>query len=345
MNRVIPSFVLLLALAPLSRAAEAPVKMETRMYHDIARVQEVCLEGGGKEAARGPSMGESSRDLAELIDYRKSKASSALRKHLENYGIKFSGEAYAFYDPSWSAIVMRNSPAQHAKLRRLLVLWQCLPNQIAVDAAVVAFPRTEAETLARKNTAAVPTSSDLIALWKGGKGRLVANQTLITRSGVNAQMQSVHEIVYPTEFSSAVACTNQTPPLSACAITPGSFETREAGFILNYTPTLGPDGRTIDLTLAPELSILSGTNYFSAIFSTTGLVTQSRAEQPVFQTGKVTTTIVLRDGATAVMGDLDVPVATESWYLFLTARVLDSTCAPMGDTDFSVLLDDDPAAQ
>lgn len=344
MNKIMLSAVLLLAFAPLSRAAEAPVKMETRMYHDISHVRDVCLEGSGKEASRGPSMGESTRDLAELVDYRKSKASSALRKHLENYGIKFSGEAYAFYDPSWSAMVMRNTPAQHAKLRRLLVLWQCLPNQIALDAAVVAFPRTETEPVARKNASAVPASTDLIAMWKSGKGRLVANQTVITRSGVNAQMQSVHESIHPTEFSSAVEFTNQAPPISLFPVMPGSFETREVGFIFNCTPTLCSDGKTIDLTIAPELSILVGTNSFAAIFGTTGLVTQSRAEQPVFQTGKVTSSLVLRDGATAVMGDLDVPVATEAWYLFLTARVLDSTCAPMGDTDFSILLDDEPAA-
>ena len=39
-------------------------------------------------------------------------------------------------------------------------------------------------------------------------------------------------------------------------MTPGSFETRETGVILNVTPTVGPDGYTIELVLAPEVADL-----------------------------------------------------------------------------------------
>ena len=335
MNKVILSAGLLLAFAPLSRAADAPVKMETRMYRDVERVRDGCLESGGK------------RRSADPVEYRTSKASSALRKHLENHGITFSGEAYVFYDPSWSALVMRNTPAQHAKARRLLALWGCPPGQIALDAAVVAFPKTEIATTAQKRAAAVPSSDDLIALWKGGKGHLVAHHTVITRSGVNAQMQSITEINLPTQLvpshwreggdRNVVLCSS--PPLDRSK----SFDTREAGLLVNFTPTLRPGSTLVDLVVAAEICLATATNAFDASFGPTGSVSRIHIDQPLFQAGRTTTTLVLRDGATAVMSDLNVPAGTEGWYLFLTARVLDSACAPLGDSDFSILLDDEPA--
>jgi general secretion pathway protein D len=147
----------------------------------------------------------------------------------------------------------------------------------------------------------------LHALDQHGAADLLSAPRVTTRSGVNAQIQVVREIIYPTEFESTqpqfqTGGSSQngsqvvTPPL----VTPGSFETREVGVILNVTPTVGPDGYTIDLVLAPEVSELeSWINYGSSFGDFTFNI-----PQPIFATRKVTTTIVIWDGQTVVMGGL-----------------------------------------
>ncbi|MBM4155798.1 MAG: hypothetical protein FJ221_12335 [Lentisphaerae bacterium] len=148
----------------------------------------------------------------------------------------------------------------------------------------------------------------LHALERKGGTDLLSSPRVTTRSGVNAQIKVVEEIIYPTEYESqsvgdtipffqqapgggTVAPTESRPPV------PGSFETREVGVILNVTPTVGPDGYTIDLTLVPEVAefvrwIDYGPNGLYPIL------------QPVFASRNVTTSIVLWDGQTVVMGGL-----------------------------------------
>ena len=83
-------------------------------------------------------------------------------------------------------------------------------------------------------------------------------------------------------------------------VTPGTFETREVGVILNVTPTVGPDGYTIDLTLAPEVAeLVDWLQYGSTIEGF-----QYNIPQPVFASRNVTTSIVVWDGQTVVLGGL-----------------------------------------
>ena len=69
----------------------------------------------------------------------------------------------------------------------------------------------EIDRAARANASAAPSSEALIASWKAGKGRLVATKTIVTRPGINAQIQTVEEIIYPTEFSAAPAGGTNAP--------------------------------------------------------------------------------------------------------------------------------------
>jgi general secretion pathway protein D len=123
----------------------------------------------------------------------------------------------------------------------------------------------------------------------------------------------VKEIIYPTEFEVTQPTVQSqgdlvTPP----TVTPGSFETREVGVILNVTPTVGPDGYTIDLTMVPEVAeLVDWIQYGSTITLETGVVgaRQSREfqfniPQPVFSSRNATTSIVIWDGQTVVMGGL-----------------------------------------
>ena len=144
---------------------------------------------------------------------------------------------------------------------------------------------------------------------KGGSDLLSAPR-VTTRSGVNAQIQVVREIIYPTTFDTqqpsdqtfngggtGETTVNALPPL----IYPSEFETRATGVILNVTPTVGPDGYTIDLTLVPEVAELVDWIQYGY---TLGNQMLANIPQPVFASRNVTTSMVIWDGQTVVMGGL-----------------------------------------
>ena len=160
----------------------------------------------------------------------------------------------------------------------------------------------------------------LEALSQSGNSDVLSAPRITTKNGVNAQIQIVKEYIYPTEFEVTQPTVQSqgdlvTPP----TVTPGSFETRETGVILNVTPAVGPDGYTIDLTLVPEVCELeewlqygseitipqSSRNVLTGLLESTGERTyRYNIPQPVFSSRNATTSIVIWDGQTVVMGGL-----------------------------------------
>ncbi len=214
------------------------------------------------------------------------------------------------------------------------------------------------------------------ALSQHGGTDLLSAPRVTTRSGVNAQIQVVREIIYPTEFETTQPQFNEsgnvtTPPV----VTPGNFEKRETGVILNVTPTVGPDGYTIDLVMVPEVSELVDWIQYGSTVSIprtdpiTGLFSGDQTfvfniPQPVFSSRNVTTSIVIWDGQTVVMGGLiredlvrvkdkipflgDIPLLgrlfrSEGEYsqkknllIFVTARLVDPAGKPINRGELDV---------
>jgi general secretion pathway protein D len=89
---------------------------------------------------------------------------------------------------------------------------------------------------------------------------------------------------------------------------------RPVGVKMEVDPVIGPDGYTIDLSLAPEVTEFDGfINYGSPIQTsatdalgnpTTVVLTPNIINQPVFSTRKVTTAVTIWDGQTVAMGGL-----------------------------------------
>lgn len=329
MNKFALLAVLTLALAPLSRAAEVPVKMETRIHTFTPYTVEHCVTLLA-EGTNSPEERMAARD-------------AALKTLMERHGMEFPSGAFIRNEFDQCRIVLRNTAAEQVKFRRVLAALN-LDNhnlQVAADFSFVAFERTDVEKVARQNASAAPSSEALIALWKAGKGRLVTAQTIVTRSGVNAQLQSTEEIIYPTEFAAGTERgTNATERMTNPILVPGSFETREVGVIANFTPTIGPDGRTIDMSMWSEISQLAETNRFTANYGPANAQQRSSIEQPVFNTGHLATALVMRDGSTLVLGDIAPHGLKERYYLFLTARIVDATGGKPGETDTSILVDE-----
>jgi general secretion pathway protein D len=156
---------------------------------------------------------------------------------------------------------------------------------------------------------------------------LMSAPSVTTRSGQRANVEVVREFIYPTEFNppqiptqfGAVGgvvgvggATSSSFPVTPT--TPTAFTMRPVGVKMEVDPVIGPDGYTIDLSLAPEVTEFDGfINYGSPIQTsatdalgnpTTVVLTPNIINQPVFSTRKVTTAVTIWDGQTVAMGGL-----------------------------------------
>ncbi|MHB1079928.1 MAG: Amuc_1098 family type IV pilus outer membrane protein [Prosthecobacter sp.] len=172
---------------------------------------------------------------------------------------------------------------------------------------------------------------------------LMSAPSVTTKSGTRATMEVTREFIYPTEFDPPrlpqgggglnVGGGGGGGQQIATPTTPTAFEMRQTGVRLEAEPTVGADGNTIELTLAPEVVEFDGfINYGSPINSPssqsvlavqalntvtnvlqTGYVPLTQPErvitpniinQPVFSVRKVTTGVSIWDGQTVALGGL-----------------------------------------
>ena len=176
-----------------------------------------------------------------------------------------------------------------------------------------------------------------------GSARLEEMIVVRTRSGQRAKVESIAEKIYPTHFASpsanpaATTASATTKPSAGAGSTPGQsgaaaaataevlpteFEIRNAGTTLEVEPIVGPDGITVDVTLAPEIVTLLGMDTFGD--PARGIV------QPRFLSRKLSTSISLKGGTTAFVGTVNPPhlsgvegTTTEkvAWLAFLKVEV------------------------
>ena len=132
-------------------------------------------------------------------------------------------------------------------------------------------------------------------------------------------------MIYPTEFDPPQIPTNvgELPnpfiigvtyglqPAVVTPSTPTAFETRRVGVVLDVEPVISEDGRTVDLTIVPEVTDFIGFVNYGSPIRTVGLegsatveLTENRIYQPIFSTRRVTTAVKVWDGATVVLGGL-----------------------------------------
>ncbi|MEI7774238.1 MAG: Amuc_1098 family type IV pilus outer membrane protein [Verrucomicrobiota bacterium] len=164
---------------------------------------------------------------------------------------------------------------------------------------------------------------------------LLSSPRVTTKSGNRAVIEIIREFRYATEFQAPQIPQNfggnqgginllpgggafgggNNGNFPVTPTTPTAFETRNVGVTLEVEPVIGPDGYTIDMQLAPQVTEFEGfINYGSPIQSqstnpitgqtTTNVITPNIINQPIFSTRKVTTNVSVYDGATVVLGGL-----------------------------------------
>ncbi|MBI2440130.1 MAG: tetratricopeptide repeat protein [Lentisphaerae bacterium] len=150
----------------------------------------------------------------------------------------------------------------------------------------------------------------LHALEQRSGANLLSAPKVTTRSGANAEIKVVRELIYPTEFTLTQpqvsgSGAGSLAVVGQAVVTPAGFEKRDTGVVLNVTPTVGPDGFSIDLVMLPQVVELADwINYGSSFTDAQGNPQQWNMPQPIFHSRTITTGITIWDGQTVVMGGL-----------------------------------------
>lgn len=315
----LPLLGTLLALAAGAALAAPATNLVLRSYDfPLAPAKAASAKSGGEEFIT-LSAGAALRANLERVGDRDDKET---QKQLEKLGIAFPSGAWVRHLPSLRRIFVLNTPENHEILR--LVLDTVRPAQVAFDYAWIDFPLADIEAAARAAPAIVLDDAQVLALWRAGKGRLMNSGRLVTRSGVNAQNQCVTEVIYPTDFDETSHAKTGTNVVSEekRILVPGSFETRQVGFIFNVTPTVDADGEVIDVTFVPEHTELTG---WDTSFSPEP---GPKIAQPSFHTQQVTASMVMKNGHTTAFGGWASADGARLAYLVLRATVVDAESVP-----------------
>jgi general secretion pathway protein D len=151
---------------------------------------------------------------------------------------------------------------------------------------------------------------------------LLSEPAVLTKSGERGVLEAVRVFPYPISFdppqlvtqttnggTTVTTSTSYTPP-TVIATTPTDFKRRNVGVRLVIQPQVTADNKTIDLSLFPEVTDFEGfINYGSEIFvanpdGTQSLLSPNQINQPVFNTRRINTKVLIRDGSTVVLGGL-----------------------------------------
>lgn len=149
---------------------------------------------------------------------------------------------------------------------------------------------------------------------------LLSAPKVTTRSGENAEIKVVREIIYPASYEMqtvvldkksgqiSLLSTNESASASnrvMVVVAVPEFKTRDTGVILNVTPTAAADGKTIYLALKPEVvELVEWIDYGYTLRSADGSSQQVKMLQPVFHSRNLCSQIAVLDGQTMVMGGL-----------------------------------------
>jgi Flp pilus assembly secretin CpaC len=157
-----------------------------------------------------------------------------------------------------------------------------------------------------------PLRSKLKKMIEEEDAEIIDTAVVMARSGQRAKVESIREMIYPTEYIPARSVEqdeaepesdeeedDETNGHGAVLPTPSKFETRNVGTTLEVDPVLGADERTIDLSLSPEIVYHAGYEDYGVYVEEESEVV---AKMPIFYTMKVTTQVTVIDGEYCFVG-------------------------------------------
>jgi general secretion pathway protein D len=160
----------------------------------------------------------------------------------------------------------------------------------------------------------------LNALSQKKSADLLNDPAVLVKSGEQGTLEAVRVFPYPIAFdppelisesnTTTIGTTPIVNPPVVIATTPTDFKRRNVGTRLVVKPQVASDNQTVDLSLFPEVTQFDGfINYGSVINignpdGSTSLLSTNELNQPVFDTRRINTKVLIHDGSTVVLGGL-----------------------------------------
>ncbi len=169
-------------------------------------------------------------------------------------------------------------------------------SQVGVLVEYVQLDAPVASKLVRKHATAADATAfrdevQKLVDEKKSNARVLESGYIVTSPGQRAKIESIHEFIYPTEYDPP------SPPqtfgtaangfgTSGFPVTPGvptAFEVRNIGHTMEVEPNVDPDGRIVDLNIAPEIvDFVAFTKYGAGL---------AESVQPLFHVLKLQTNL------------------------------------------------------
>lgn len=195
---------------------------------------------------------------------------------------------------------------------------------VDIQVMFICFGTNEIGALARKGQIDANT---LLALWREGKGELIATPMVRTLCGSEAIVKSVKEVTYPTALRRPAEMNARTNVVARedSLVVPADFETREVGITLTALPELRPGGDTIYICLTPQSVLDPEWRTYATGQPGQGTITNAVfIEQPVFYASSVSTSVCVKNGETILLGGGMQPRDRQGIiYLFLKASIVE----------------------
>ncbi|MFZ2278836.1 MAG: hypothetical protein WAW39_13595 [Prosthecobacter sp.] len=246
---------------------------------------------------------------------------------LEAVGIPFPEGASAAFSPVTSLLTVTNTaPNLELVETYILSISHQSPATIACTLTVIEGPGDlirQASAASSRTTNAAQEFTKLLSLVKnpGSNVRIVGDAFLETKSGTRATTEAVCDHTYASDLT-----------MDAKSRASVTHEMRQIGLVLEWEPTLGADGRTIESSVSIKLHPAPPT---SRQVSITEPTSGGTAEFPAtdISTAHFITGFTSTPGCTKFLG-IAKPVGTSKqnadilWAAFLTTNVRRMECLP-----------------
>lgn len=238
------------------------------------------------------------------------------KKQFQERGIEFPEGTGVAVDETCHTVVVTHRNSAQERIRAIFESWNPTPPQVTIQVQMIHVARGIAaelfgEPLGTGHVLNVKaeTLKQLRALVKDKKAAVICQPQVATVSGNTAQVKSVQEVRFSVGYDDE---SDPKKTAGAISVTPSGryFETREVGTLLNVTPTVGPDGRTINLTLVPEYTTVSRPyRKIEVPLPKSGKAVT--VESPEFTSLQITTTVQIQSGNTLLLAVLE-PTPSDS---------------------------------
>jgi hypothetical protein len=180
----------------------------------------------------------------------------------------------------------------------------------------------EAAALYRQKLSDGKLYAELTGRVAKGKAKQESFAVVRTQSGQRANLESISEFIYPTEFARPTPPASGSPTGPITPVTPSAFETRNVGFSFEVEATISENGQIVDVRLAPQtVTLVDRVSWGQGA---------SQTELPIFEQQRVTTSLTLVAGQPRLAGTpsrppvskVDADSANRVWFSFVTADVI-----------------------